>query len=99
MPAERPSRRTIQLIRSPRIDGVGAFQITAKRDSAIYAFSEIPCEIGGRGFAVHRLGLGNLYHVRVGQPSDCSCECMGFLRHGHCRHIEGLQALIGQGEV
>ncbi len=99
MPAKRPSRRTIQLIRSPRIDGVGALSIVAKRDSAIYAFCEIPCEIGGRGFAVHRLGLGNLYHVRVGAPSDCSCECMGFLRHGHCRHIEGLQALIERGDI
>jgi hypothetical protein len=99
MPGAKPPRWTIELLRSPRTDGVGAFRFVAKRDSAIYVFCEIPCDIGGRGFAVHRLGLGNLYHVRVGDPSECSCECMGFLRHGRCRHIEGLLTLIEQGEV
>jgi hypothetical protein len=58
---------------------------------------EIPCEIGGRGFEVHRLGLGELYHVRVGAPQDCSCECLGFLRHGHCKHILGLLTLLQNG--
>jgi hypothetical protein len=99
MPGKRAPKRTFELIRSPRIDGVGAFCVSAKRDAAIYAFCEIPCEVGGRGFAVHRLGIGNLYHVRVGLPEECSCECMGFLRHGHCRHIEGLRALIERGGI
>ena len=31
---------------------------------------QLPCDIGGRGFAVHRLGLGTLYHVRVGSPAE-----------------------------
>jgi hypothetical protein len=22
------------------------------------------------------MGLGNLYHVRIGQPEECSCECL-----------------------
>jgi hypothetical protein len=99
MPGKRPPQRTFELIRSPRLDGVGAFSVVAKRDAAVYAFCEIPCEIGGRGFAVHRLGIGNVYHVRIGLPEECSCECMGFLRHGHCRHIEALRALSEQGEI
>ena len=100
MPGKRaPKRTTFELVRTPRVDGVGIFSVTAKRDAAIYAFCEIPCEIGGRGVAVHRLGISNLYHVRVGLPEDCSCECMGFLRHGNCRHIEGLLALIQRGDI
>jgi hypothetical protein len=92
------SRRSIRLIRPPSVDGTGVFCITEKGKSTLYTFREIPCDIGGRGFAVHRLGIGDLYHVRVGEPEDCSCECLGFLRHGHCRHILGLLTL-GQNQL
>src|SRR5215813_12581910 len=86
--------RTITLVRPPNRDGVGVFFIAAGTKTQFYTFKEIPCEIGGRGFAVHRLGQGNLYHVRVGSPEDSSCECMGFLRWGKCKHVGGLAALI-----
>lgn len=94
---KRKQDRTITLVRSPSTDGVGIFRIGEGGKSTFYTFHEIPCEIGGRGFAIHRLGLGNLYHVRVGGPEDCSCECMGFLRWNHCKHIAGLKALIARG--
>jgi hypothetical protein len=89
--------RTIRLVRPPNRDGVGVFSITEGGRMHFYALAELRCEIGGRGFAVHRLGLGNLYHVRIGEPHDCSCECLGFLRWGRCKHVAGLKALIRQG--
>ena len=70
-----------------------------KNRTQYYVFKEIPCDIGGRGFVVHRLGLANLYHVRVGAPTETTCECMGFLAHGNCKHAQGLAALIGHGLV
>jgi hypothetical protein len=91
--------RTIRLVREPDGRGVGIFCITDTQKTQFYTFREIPCEIGGRGFAIHRLGQGALYHVRVGKPEDRSCECMGFLRWGHCKHTAGLAALIRQGKV
>lgn len=87
--------RVIRLIQPPDPSGVGLFAISMKDRAQYYVFKEIPCEIGGRAFAVHRMGLANVYHVRVGSPTDTSCECMGFLRHGRCKHIQGLAALIG----
>ena len=51
--------------------------------------------LGGRAFALHRLGLGTLYHVRVGTTAECSCECLGYLHHRKCKHILGLLALTG----
>ena len=75
------------------------FRITAGGRTTHYVVWEIRCEIGGRGFAVHRLGLGEVYHVRVGRRADCSCECLGFLRHSHCRHVLGLLALIREGKL
>ncbi|HYT91337.1 MAG TPA: SWIM zinc finger family protein [Gemmataceae bacterium] len=98
--AERStSGRTIRLVRAPTRDGVGVFSIAAGGKMGFYTFHEIPCFIGGKGFAVHRLGLGNLYHVRIGEPEDCSCECLGYLRHGHCRHVLGLLALDRHGKL
>lgn len=99
MAAKPANRCAIRLIRAPDADGAGVFCIRADRGLTWYAFREIPCYIGGRGFAMHRLGLGELYHVRVGADTDCSCECLGFLAHGHCRHILGLLALIRHGKL
>jgi hypothetical protein len=97
--ATRAPARTITLVRAQDRRGVGVFCIAVGKKSQFYTFREIPCEIGGRGFAVHRLGQGTLYHVRVGEPEDRSCECMGFLRWGHCKHVSGLMALISQGKL
>jgi hypothetical protein len=89
------SPRLIRLIRRPDDLGVGVFAITKNHRTYYYVFKEIRCDIGGRGFAVHRLGLANLYHVRVGTPRQSSCECLGFLSRGRCKHVQGLAALIG----
>jgi SWIM zinc finger len=88
--------RTVRLVRLPTVDGAGIFCIDDANRTVFYAFHEIPCTIGGRGFAVHKLGLGTLYHVRVGRAADCSCECLGFLSRGNCRHILALLALVKQ---
>ena len=92
-----PAQRVIRLERPTTLDGVGVFSVRVRERTTFYTLHEIRCDIGGRGFEVHRLGLGELYHVRVGAPADCSCECLGFLRHGHCRHVLGLRALIRRG--
>ena len=73
------------------------YRITVAGRTQFYTFHEIRCDIGGRGFAVHRLGLGTLYHVRIGRPVDCSCECMGFLSRNTCRHVLGMRVLVAKG--
>jgi hypothetical protein len=91
--------RHIRLLRAPTPNDVGLLALTANRKTAFYVFKEIPNQIGGRGFVMHRLGLGPVYHVRVGAPAECSCECLGFYRHGKCKHIQGLLALVGHGLI
>jgi hypothetical protein len=91
--------RTIRLVSSPDGDEPGVFAVTDGKKTTHYLFREIPCDIGGRGFVVHRIGLGPLYHVRVGDPRQCSCECLGFLSKGKCKHINGLLAIVGHGLV
>ncbi len=92
--SQSPARH-VRLLRAPTESDVGLLALTAAGKTAFYVFREIPCTIGGRGFHMHRLGLGPVYHVRVGARQQCSCECLGFYRHGKCKHIQGLLALIG----
>lgn len=53
----------------------------------------------GRAFRVTKFimdgGDGSSYDVLLGE----SCECQGYLRHGHCRHLESLAELAGRGEL
>jgi hypothetical protein len=28
-----------------------------------------------------------------------SCECKGFLRHGHCEHVDSVAELVERGEL
>lgn len=90
--------RSVRLVRDLAKD-VGVMAVTIDKDTTYYAVREIACEIGGRGFAMHKLGMGPLYHVRVGEAEDCSCECMGYLRHGYCKHVLGLLALVEAGKI
>ena len=64
-----------------------------KHGSEKYMFKEVGCDIGGRGFEVSR-EKGATYHVHLGNHT--TCECLGYLRHGHCRHINGLREALGQ---
>ncbi|MFM7151467.1 MAG: SWIM zinc finger family protein [Gemmataceae bacterium] len=98
-PPQPESNRTVRLARDPTQDGIAVFVVTAGGKSVFYTAREILCEIGGRGFSVHRMGIGSVYHVRIGDPVDSSCECLGYLRHGRCRHLLGLQALIQAGKL
>ena len=97
--AKRPRTRSIRLVRPPGDDGIAILCLTTGDEATFYTLCEIPCEIGGRGFALHRTGLGTLYHVRIGTPEECDCDCMGFLRHGHCKHVLGLLALLHAGRL
>ncbi len=96
MGAKKP-KRTIELVRTPDANGIGVLAVTQRRKTKFYAFWEIPCAIGGRGFVVHQIDQGPVYHVRIGSTEDCSCECLGFLRHSRCKHIEGLLELNEAG--
>ncbi len=99
MAQKNARKRTIRLIRPPNDSGLGVVCLTNRGKQAFYAFREVPCAIGGRGLALHRLGRSELYHVRVGTPEDCSCECLGFFAHGHCKHIAGMLTLMEQGTI
>ena len=74
--------------------------ITRGKEVRQYYVNELPAA-DGRGFAVEKIELGTpageraVYHVYLHQNGrDRSCECKGFLRHGRCKHADGLSALF-----
>ncbi len=91
--------RSVRLLEDATADTQGwfAIRLTVGQDSAAYLVRSIPCAIGGLAFEVEKLNdaLQSIeqYHVRIGTPQDCSCDCPGFTYHAHCKHVEGLLAL------
>src|SRR5205823_160442 len=53
-----------------------------------YFLSQILCQLGGRGFELVKHD-GTRYHVRL-DGHDSTCECRGFTRWNHCKHVESL---------
>jgi hypothetical protein len=97
----KPERR-IRLIK-PIQDGMGALQITIGGESHNYlvfplrsdfgsAFRLVKQELVPQTEGFYELTDTARYNVCLdGERS--SCECIGFSKHGHCRHVEGLTVL------
>jgi hypothetical protein len=39
------------------------------------------------------------YHVHFDAETGDSCDCLGFLKHRHCKHCDGLKALLAAGKL
>ncbi len=68
---------------------------TVKSDT--YFVRELANDLG-RAFEMRKAGEEEPYHVLLSDAGQ-QCECKGFLKWGHCRHIEGLTALIQRGQL
>jgi len=98
-PRPKPAR-SIRLEVRPEGNGFGIVRITVGKEHADCYISEIPADFG-RGFKVEKIDLtgdGPPYHVNIDGEKK-SCECKGFLRHGHCKHADGIVALIATGQL
>ncbi len=109
--APKAAERHVLLLEPPSADTDGwfAFEVRvtrrARTEVSSYLAREIPAGgmgAGCRGFEVEKLGAdllptGTVYHVLL-DPRDgySSCDCLGGLHHGHCKHREALQALAAR---
>jgi hypothetical protein len=103
----KPERR-IRLIK-PVQDGRGAVQITVGGEPHNYLIFPLPSDFGSafrlikqelvpqtEGF--YELQDTARYHVCLNDQQS-TCECLGFLRHNHCKHVEGLTVLRQRGLI
>jgi hypothetical protein len=98
-PRSKPAR-SIRLVIRPLGRAPGILRLTVGKAAADYYLFAIPADFG-IGFRVVKIGL----HVTEGEYAvnidgeKRSCECKGFLRHGHCKHADGLAALVAAGQL
>jgi hypothetical protein len=72
-------------------------RITVGRAAADYFVTSIPADFG-RGFVVEKIGQEGRYSVNL-EGDRRTCECKGHLAHGHCKHADGLAALVAAGRL
>jgi hypothetical protein len=75
---------------------LGTLKIVEGKRSDLYYFRALPSDFG-RAFEMTKVG-GDTYGVNLAGKKS-SCECKGFLRWRHCRHIESLTALLAAGKL
>jgi hypothetical protein len=72
-----------------------------------YYVEALPCDFG-LAFRFTKLehqveeGMQDHYDVRLDPRGHHSCECLGFLRHGHktvCKHVAACVALVASGKL
>jgi hypothetical protein len=93
--------RFIRLVVRPD-GGTGVVRVRVGRRSADYSLREFRSDVGGRAFELVKLGLeadGEMYHVRLTGNGQDSCDCRGFVRHSHCKHRDGLAALVAAARL
>jgi hypothetical protein len=99
-PRPKPERR-IRLCVRPEGLSSGLVRIRVGQVEADYLLTEVPADFG-RGFKVEKVGIGEddaaTYHVNI-EGGKGACDCKGHSRHGHCKHADGLAALIAAGKL
>jgi hypothetical protein len=105
-PRVKPARKVNWVWRHPE-HGYGVMRVheTVGRKAVVddYFILPIPADFG-LAFEVTKLvpgkGADTRYAVNLGGEGEpATCECKGFLAHGHCRHLEGLAALRAAGRL
>lgn len=77
--------------------GVVRISVTkGKKTLAVDYFASIVPSDWGDAFRLEKIIKSadepNVYDVILSNEGH-SCECMGFMKHGHCKHCDGLAAL------
>jgi hypothetical protein len=102
-PASKPRKkpaRSIRLVLRPNGDGRnGVVRITVGKESQDYFVSRIPSDFG-TAFVLEKVGDegGTAYNVNLAADRNL-CDCQGHARWAHCKHADGLAALVKAGKL
>jgi hypothetical protein len=88
-PRPWPSRHVRILKRPEYAPNVpGLFEVTVGSDVTRYQLSYVPSDFGDGFRFAKQGGDGAVYHVHISDQWGRTCECLGYLLHGHCKHID-----------
>ena len=94
----KPERR-IKLTLKPFEGNPGVVQIAVGKDTADYFHTTVAADFG-TGFKLEKIGGTEIYHVNLAaDPKQHTCECKGFGRWAHCKHVDGMVALQRAGQL
>jgi hypothetical protein len=97
-PRTKPVRTIGVAVRPSDVNPYFVIRITEGKKTDLYSVRPIPSD-WGKAYAMAKLPEEqDPYHVCLA-GADSVCDCKGFLRHGHCRHVEGLTALTNAGRL
>jgi hypothetical protein len=98
-PRPKPARHVGISVRPSEVNPFFVLRIAEGKQLDYYTAKPIPSD-WGTAFEMTKLGSGQEvpYHVCLA-GADSVCDCKGHLRHGHCRHVEGLNALKNAGRL
>jgi hypothetical protein len=99
-PRTKPARHIGVAVRPSEVNPFFVVKIVEGKKTDHYAVTPIPADYG-TAFSVEKMGAEQEpYAVNLGDAENLpSCDCKGFLRFGHCRHVEGLTALTTAGRL
>jgi hypothetical protein len=101
-PTRKPLPRHCRI--SAAVNGCFAVELTVGKSRTAYHVEPLPSDFG-RAVRLVKFGAtpgtdegAASYEVNLDGPgSDCGCK--GFLRHGRCKHVEGLLALVAVSKL
>lgn len=82
----------------------GVLEIGSSRGRTMYCVTEFPTGFEGRGFNLGKIGddvrVEENYAVFCGRrPESDTCECLGFLSVGSCKHLKAIRTLVNAGQL
>jgi hypothetical protein len=88
-PPRRPQRH-VRILRRPEFapNVPGLIEVTVGSDVTRYALAYVPSDFGDGFRFAKQGGDGAVYHVHLSDEWGRTCECLGFLAHGHCKHVD-----------
>src|SRR4029077_2705573 len=100
--SRKPVARTLRILADPFAGGL--IRMTIGGEATLYKTQEVPVdpEFGAMGFQYQKVTDD---HTPVGDPfyllaSSCdpaaaiTCDCLGFTRWAHCKHVDALRVLM-----
>ncbi len=98
-PRQKPAR-FVRLCVRPEGSSPGVVRIAVGKEIADYLLTALPADFG-RGFQFEKIAVAEeptVYHVHL-DAGKISCDCKGHTHHGHCKHADGLAALVAAGKL
>jgi hypothetical protein len=95
--SRKPVRTIAWVSRAERFN-TGVVRITVDREECLYLVTEIIAD-DCRCFELVGPGQDQRYTVALAITGERTCNCKGHRSHGHCKHADGMAALLATDQL